>query len=93
MVLMCNLVSILYGFDRLTGLTKYSLFTAPRPCSPVSPAEQAAPLGRRVSGDRVLIQTYMHPIRSSRCNCSTHYSNLKQLIPPVSITPAAARAT
>ena len=42
------------GFDRLTGLTKYCLLTAPRPLSPIFPAEQAAPLGRRVSGDGVL---------------------------------------
>ena len=30
----------------------------------------------------MLIQTYVHPIRSSRCSCSTHHSNLKQLITP-----------
>jgi len=70
-----HLILIIGRFNRLTGLTKYSLLTVPRPISPVSPA-----LGRRVRGDEVLIQTYMHPIQSSRCSCSTHHSNLKQLM-------------
>ena len=52
------LILIVGRFDRLTGLTKYSLLAAPRPHSPVFPAEHCDPLERRVSGDGMLIQTY-----------------------------------
>jgi len=50
-----NLILTVGRFDRLTSLTKYSLLAAPRLPSPVSPAEHSAPLGRRVSEDKVLI--------------------------------------
>jgi len=53
-----NLILIVGWFDHLTSLTKYSLLAAPRPHSPISLAEHPDPLGRQVSGDGVLIQTY-----------------------------------
>jgi len=71
--------------DRLTGLTKYSLLAAPRPHTPVSPAEHSAPLGRRVCGDEVLIQRSTPLQRRASQQSQATYD-------PISITPAAGRA-
>jgi len=45
-----------------------------------TPIRWRAPLGRRVSGDGMLIQTYMHPIWSYRCSRIMHHSSLKHSI-------------
>jgi len=55
--------------------TVYSQHPSPLTRLPSTAGCSAGEMGERV-------QTYMHPIRSSRCSCSMHHSNLKQLMTP-----------
>jgi len=89
-----NLILIFGRFDRLTsltGLTKYNLLAPLCLPSPVSPAEHSiqgsAQLGRRVNGDGVLIQ------RSSPLQLQQASQQSEATCDPISITPAAGRAT
>ena len=79
-------VSILLKLDVCPSDRSYLVQTsrAPRPHSPVSPAEHSAPLGRRVNGDGVLIQRST-PRQLQHAQQSATYD-------PISITPAAGRA-